>query len=149
QYAEYTPLHGGEHVLDAAKRLQDLGAPVAFELIGDDGPFFERLKEQAVALGLRNVAFHGYVPEAELVRRAHAADVCLGVFGDGAKAQRVVPNKVWQCLAMARPLITAATPSTCRVFEPGRDLLTVPPADGAALADAIEQLRADPELRQR
>lgn len=146
QYAEFTPLHGGEHVLDAARRLQDIGAPIDFELIGDGGPLFEELQRRAEALQLTNVTFRGYMPEKELVARVHAADLCLGVFGDGAKAQRVIPNKVYQCLAAAKPVLTGDTRAMRRVFENDRDLALCPVADGEALAAAIERLRDDPAL---
>ena len=149
QYAEYTPLHGGDTVLDAARLLQERSAAVRFTLVGDGGPFFEALQRRAAELGLRNVAFSGYVPEHALVEQIAAADLCLGIFGDGPKAQRVIPNKVWQCLAMAKPVVTADTPAVRRVFEPGRDLVAVPPGDAGALADAVTALAADPVLRDR
>ena len=38
----------------------------------------------------------------------------LGVFGESAKAARVVPNKVWQAMAVGRPVVTADTPGRPR-----------------------------------
>ena len=149
QYAEYTPLHGGEVVLDAAARLQAAGVAATFELIGDDKPVFESLKGRAAAMGLRNVTFRSFMPETELVKRIVAADVALGVFGDGEKAQRVVPNKVVQCLAVGRCVVTGATDSVRAAMRDGEHAVLVPVADAAALADALAALAADPQRRQR
>ena len=67
----------------------------------------------------------------------------LGVFGRTAKAKRVVPNKVYQGLAMARPVITADSPAVREFFAPGEHLHTVPAGDPEALADAVVELAED------
>lgn len=150
QYAEFTPLHGGEYVLDAAQRLRDTGdaQAVHFEMIGDGGPFDQALRRQAQRRGLAHITFHDYMSEQALIERIASADVCLGIFGDTPKAMRVVPNKVFQCMAMGKVVLTGDTPAVRAVLEHGRHLWLCPPADGAALADAIQTLRDRPALRQ-
>jgi glycosyltransferase involved in cell wall biosynthesis len=74
--------------------------------------------------------------------------VCLGIFGTGDKALRVVPNKVFQGAAAGCAVITSDTAPQRRVLgtvplESGAVL--VPPGDPAALADALLQLAADRE----
>jgi glycosyltransferase involved in cell wall biosynthesis len=69
-------------------------------------------------------------------------DVCLGIFGTTPKAQRVVPNKVFQGAAAGCVIVTSDTP-------PQRDLLGdaalyVPPGDPRALAAALGGLADDP-----
>lgn len=150
QYAEFTPLHGGEHVLDAAERLRDAepGEPeVRFEMIGDGGPFDLALREQAARRGLTHVVFHDYMSERGLVERIAAANVCLGIFGDTPKAMRVVPNKIYQCMAMGKAIVTADTPAIHAALQHGVEGYLCPPADGSALADAIRTLRDRPALR--
>ncbi len=147
QYAEYTPLHGGMHVLEAAAALHARGVAVTFELIGDRGPWFTKMRERAEAMHLPNVTLSGYVPEAVLVDKLLAADLVLGIFGDTPKARRVVPNKVVQGLAMRRCVITAMTEAVRTALVPEYEVATCPAGDSQALADVIESLAADPARR--
>ncbi|MEM1212658.1 MAG: glycosyltransferase [Planctomycetota bacterium] len=147
QYAEYTPLHGGEWVLEAARRLAERGVAVEVEMVGDQGPWTARLKQRTAEMGLTNVRWSGYVPERELVEKIVGADVVLGVFGDTAKARRVVPNKVVQGLAMGRCVLTAATPAVRRELAVGVEVAGCAPGSGIGLADEIERLAGDPALR--
>jgi glycosyltransferase involved in cell wall biosynthesis len=77
------------------------------------------------------------------------ADIVLGIFGVTPKACMVIPNKVYQALAVGRAVITADTAAVRELFTNGEDLLMVPPGDAAALARAIERLGSDPLLRRR
>jgi 2-polyprenyl-3-methyl-5-hydroxy-6-metoxy-1,4-benzoquinol methylase len=71
-----------------------------------------------------------------------AHDVCLGAFGTGPKAQRVVPTKVYQGLAAGCAVVTGDTPA---VGALGAAVLRVPPGDAAALAALLRQLTTDQE----
>ncbi len=74
------------------------------------------------------------------------------VWGSSAaarKAGRVIPNKVWQAMAVGRPIITADTPGAREVLRDGYDALLVPVGDARALAGALARLADDPELRAR
>ena len=54
-------------------------------------------------------------------------DVCLGIFGTGPKALRVVPNKVFQGAAAGCALVTSDTPPQRRLL--GDAAVLVPPGD--------------------
>jgi glycosyltransferase involved in cell wall biosynthesis len=75
--------------------------------------------------------------------------VCLGVFGTSGKAQRVIPNKVFDALATARPALTADTEGVREVLVHGDNAYLCPPGDPGALAEAITALKCDEELRNR
>jgi glycosyltransferase involved in cell wall biosynthesis len=60
-----------------------------------------------------------------------------------------VPNKVYQAMAVGRPIVTADTPGAREVLTHERDALLVPAADPGALAAALRRLAGDPELRGR
>ena len=134
-YLTYIPLHGFETVARAAALLADDDR--VFRLIGD-GQERAAAEELARALALSNLEFAAPVPEEELTAEIGRASMCLGVFGTSDKAARVVPNKVFQCAAAGRAIITAATPAIETAF--GDALVTVPVGDERALADAVRAL---------
>lgn len=72
--------------------------------------------------------------------RAHC---CLGIFSNKEKAQRVIPYKAFQALSSAKPLITARTEATEKLFTDNVDALLVEPEDPRHLAEAIQKLSQD------
>ena len=87
------------------------------------------------------------IPE-KLIGEIDNSDVCLGIFGDTPKTSLVIPNKVYEALAMARPVITADTPAIRELFDEN-DMLLVKPADPESLAEGILRLKRDPLLRKK
>jgi glycosyltransferase involved in cell wall biosynthesis len=143
-YGSYLPLHGVETIIAAARLLRD--ANVRFLMAGGGQTF--AIASAARAEGLP-VDLVPALPPLELVERLRHAHVLLGIFGRTAKAARVVPNKVYQGLALGRALVTADSPAIREFFVPGEHLWTVPAGDAPALAEAIRRLRDDVALRQR
>jgi len=137
-YLTFIPLHGMETVLRAARLLADDNR--VFRLIGD-GQARQAAEDLARELDLRNVEFAAAVKEIELPAEIARASVCLGVFGESSKAQRVIPNKVFQCAAAGRCVATADTPAVRNGF--GTALVLVPAGDPEALARALRSLHGD------
>ncbi len=144
-YGTFIPLHGIDTILRAAHRLADR-PDIRFEITGR-GQTFTAMRALAGDLALENVSFLDPVPPGDLPARAGRGDLALGIFGTTAKAARVVPNKVYQMLALGRPVITADSPALREMFAPGEDLAVVPPGDPRALAEQIAALAGDPARR--
>ena len=77
------------------------------------------------------------------------ADICLGIFGDTHKAQRGIPIKVYEALAMKKPVITGDSPAAREVFQPKVNAVLCPMANPEALAESILLLKKDKKLRQK
>lgn len=146
-YGSYLPLHGVPVVVDAATRLRDDGR-VRFELIGD-GQTRAEVERVVRERRLANVTMTPRIPQSELPRCIEAATICLGIFGTTPKATRVVPNKVYQCMAMERTVITMDSRAIRETFRAGEEVVTTPAGDGKALGDAIRALVDDAGYRAR
>ena len=146
-WGKFIPLQGVDTILRAAKLLEG-EAGLTVTLIGG-GQTLSMAKDLARRLELANVQFPGFVPLTELPRRIASADLCLGIFGKTEKALRVVPNKVYEGLAMRKPVITGASPAMEEELEPGVHVLTVPMGDAERTAEAVVRLRRDRVFAQR
>jgi hypothetical protein len=142
-YGKLSPLHGLDTVLGAAGRP---GVP-PIRIIGD-GQLRPWLEERLPHAG-GDVSWERWVPYESLGARVRGAGICLGIFGRSDKAARVVPNKVWQAMAVGRPVVTADTPGVREVIRHEQNGLLVPAGDADALAAALRRLAADPGLRAR
>lgn len=132
------PLHGLDMILEAARRLPD----VAFRIVGTG---------QATHLLDTRPPNVEHVPwvEYERVAGEYARAGCsLGVFGTSGKAERVIPHKTFQALAVGTPLITADTIAARELLVDGRDSLLVDRTPDS-LAEAIVALRDDSTLAER
>ncbi|MEW5766484.1 MAG: glycosyltransferase family 4 protein [bacterium] len=146
-YGKYIPLHGLPYVVKAAKELESDPA-IRFRFIGA-GDEYERVFSLAKELKVTNIDFIRFLPPEELVDHIAEADVCLGIFGDTDKAARVIPNKVYECMAMAKPVITADSPASREFLTDGENCLFCRLADSSSIAEAILRLKKDPSLRRR
>jgi glycosyltransferase involved in cell wall biosynthesis len=141
-YGSFIALHGIETIVRAAGLLE--GSGITVRIIGN-GQEREAVEEIVRREQIGNVELVGTVPLEDLPDEIRAAGICLGIFGTSAKADRVVPFKVFEYLAMGRPVVTGDT-SAVRAALDGV-VATVPPGDPEALAAAIRALRDDPEAR--
>jgi glycosyltransferase involved in cell wall biosynthesis len=135
-YGLYTPLQGTPTIGAALGKLADANVEVTMIGRGQDEA---EAKSAAAANGA--VRWQGWVPAAELPALVAGHDVCLGIFGTGEKARRVVPNKVFQGAAAGCAIVTSDTAPQRRVL--GEAAILVPPGDADALAAALRELAAD------
>jgi len=149
-FGSYIPLHGVDVILKAAKILQDKDkGTVVFTFVGT-GQLLPEMKELASRLGLKNVCFvERFVKEDELAGFISNADICLGIFGKSDKALRVIPCKVYNCLAIGKPLITSRTLATDGVLTHNENVYFCNPGDPESLAEAVLTLRNSQSLRNK
>jgi glycosyltransferase involved in cell wall biosynthesis len=135
-YGLYTPLQGTPVIGAALAKIA--GAPVQVTMIGTGQDLAET---RSAAAANHAVAWTDWVPAAELPAIVAAHHVCLGIFGTGEKALRVVPNKVFQGAAAGCAIVTSDTAPQRRALGDAATL--VPPGDPAALAAALLRLAGD------
>lgn len=105
-YGSFLALQGPEVIVEAARLLRHL--PIRFTLLGD-GDLKPAIVRQAE--GIDSISFEGWIPFDKLPARLCQADILLGIFGSTPKAALVIPNKMFQSMAVGRPVITMASPA--------------------------------------
>jgi glycosyltransferase involved in cell wall biosynthesis len=144
-FGTFLPLHGVEVIVRAAAILKEM-KHIHFTIIGN-GPEWERCELLGHELGAR-VRWHpAWMDYHELSSHIARSEICLGIFSDSGKASRVIPCKVFNILAMGKPLITANTPAAQEIFSHLGNAYLVPPGNAQALADAIITVHNDRNLR--
>ncbi|HEC26261.1 MAG TPA: glycosyltransferase [Gammaproteobacteria bacterium] len=145
----FVPLHGVSAILAAANRLSDC-RNILFRIVGTGQTATEI--EGVVNKGAANLEWiYTWQTSAALADMIREADICLGIFGSGGKAQRVCPFKLYTYAACGKAIITGDT-DWVRHIE--KDLSykpfeTVPVNDGAALADRIRKLADSSDYRRQ
>lgn len=141
-YGSMIPLHGIETIIKAVAEFR-MDRSIRFTLVGT-GQEYRKARDLSSQLGTDNVIeWIDSVPYAELSELIAGATICLGIFGTSDKASAVVPNKVFQCLSVGRPVISGDTRAMREWFTHGKNCLLVPPGDSAALVAAIRRLQGN------
>jgi glycosyltransferase involved in cell wall biosynthesis len=147
-HGHIVPFHGLETIIKAAQQLTQY-PDIKFQIITRSTKKYQQIKNLTERLGLNNVKFYPETSYQSLARLMNQADVCLGVFGANLKAQVVIPNKIYEALACAKPVITSSQPAMRELFTNGFNIYTVPAVNPQALARAVLKLKGNPGLRQQ
>ena len=100
-YGSFLELHGIEIIVEAARLCQDTN--IRWTLLGD-GSLRKKIERQ---IGfLKNISIEPWIPYEYLPDRLAKADILLGIFGNTTLTTLVIPNKVFQSMALAKPIIT-------------------------------------------
>ena len=143
-HGTYIPIQGVKYIIEAAGILRDEN--IKFNIIGRLGDY-QPMIEKSSELGLKNINFLDFMPYTDLVRQLAEADVCLGMFGETAKAFRCGAFKITEAIAMAKPLITGNTPAMREFLTDRESCLFCKMANSEDLAVKILELKNDNQLR--
>jgi glycosyltransferase involved in cell wall biosynthesis len=142
----FIPNHGVRYMVDAAQLLKDERG-IEFELIGE-GPDLEFAQQLVAENHLENVTFIHWLDKGSLVEHISRADVCLGTFGTTPQSLITVQNKIYETLAMRKPLINGDSPAIRQAFTHGEHIYLCERASGESIKNAILTLWKEPTLRE-
>lgn len=145
-HGKFIPLQGAEHIIKAADILRN--EKIIFRIIGK-GQEYNKIKNLAEELRLTNVAWINSVDYDELAEYIKNADICLGIFGNTPKAQRVIPNKVYEAIAMKKAVISSDTPAIRELFTDRENILLCRVADADDLASKILELKSGQNIKDK
>ena len=135
----YIGAHGISHalgsILESAGRLKK-HSHVRFVFVGE-GAEKDKLVKQSRQGGLNNVQFLEPV-DKQSVREFYAlADVCLVPLRDIPLFSTFIPSKMFEMLAMGRPIIGSVRGESADILRQSGGALVVEPEDSEAIAQAI------------
>ena len=136
--------HALEVMLDAAERTRG-DAGVAYLIVGA-GARYEELKAEAARRGLASVVFAGPQPRERMPEFLAASDAVLVHLRKTELFEHVIPSKIFETMAMARPIIMGVRGEAGALVEAAGGGLAMEPENGEDLARAIARLRSEPAL---
>jgi glycosyltransferase involved in cell wall biosynthesis len=142
------PWKGSDAVLRALARV-----PGARGLVIGGHPReadWARVHDLARELGVADrVTFTGFVASTDVPARLAEASIFVVPTVATPSARYTSPLKLFEYMAMGRPIVVTDLPSVREIIADGVNGLIVPPDDPEAMAAALARLAADPPLAGR
>ena len=138
--------HGLDTVLKAAELLRDL-PNVLFLLVGD-GAEREHLLKQRDIMRLDNVVFLEQQPKTRMPAIWAVTDVSLVMLKDQPLFRTVIPSKIFESMAMMKPVILGVQGESEALLEASGAGLCVQPESAVQLARAVRRLYDNPDERR-
>jgi len=136
---------GYDFLLRAIPELSRRGIDVECELVGD-GDEAAALRRLADELGIRDrVIFRGWVVFHEVRSAMLQAAVLVHPSSDVGDAK---PNVIQEAIALGTPVVASDVAGIPELLDGGRCGILVPPRDVRRLADAIQTLLQNADLRR-
>lgn len=133
-------------VLDAADELRS--EDVRFVLVGA-GPLTDEIRQRRDERGLDAVELRPGIPVADVGSFLQSCDAVLVPLRDHPIFEDFIPSKLYDAMAVGRPVLVAARGEAAAIVETTACGLQVAPEDGPQLAAAIRRLIADRALCER
>jgi len=145
-YGTFIPNHGIPYIVKAAELLS-VKNDILFILIGD-GPDREEAYTYAQENDLRNIDFIGWLDKDALIEYMVESSICLGAFGTTPQSLMTVQNKIYEAMALGRPVVSGDSPAVRQVFKHGESIYLCDRSNPESLASAIIQLYSNQTLRE-
>jgi glycosyltransferase involved in cell wall biosynthesis len=146
---------GGEVLMQALRWLLDRRLPVRLILVGSqtgasdptNAAYAAQVEALIEVLDLKeHVSATGYLDASDVSRALLACDVLALPYVDGASVRR---GSLMAAIAHGRAIVTTEPRYPIEGLAHDRSVVYVPPNDPPALAQAIQRVLLDPELRAR
>jgi glycosyltransferase involved in cell wall biosynthesis len=137
--------HGLETVIAAAERLQRMAPNVLFMLVGD-GAERERILALAKSKTVSNIRFVPQQPREKIPAYIAASDACLVLLKNSSVFETVIPTKMLEFMACARPVILGVRGQARQILDAARGGVCIEPEDADDLCDAILHLQRQPSI---
>lgn len=141
----FVPWHRLDGLVEQFARVAAREPRLRLLLVGD-GPLRDALAGQAIDLGIGElVIFTGSVPHAEIPAYLAALDIAVVPYSNEYRS----PIKLFECMALARPVVAPRTEPIAEVIQHGENGFLFHPENPDELGDQLATLSSDPALRAR
>lgn len=143
-------IKGHRYLIQACEQLRARGIDFTCHLVGD-GPLRNEVARQIARSGLQEyVILHGPRTRQQVAAMVARCDVAVLASAPTPRGKREgIPVALMEAMSAGLPVVATRTGGIPELVDDGRNGFLVPPADAAALTDALQRLASDPELRER
>lgn len=146
----YVGAHGVANSLmqmvGAARILKEEGDDQVQIMLVGDGMEKPMLIKEAAEHNLDNITFVDSVSKSQIGDYINASDVCAATLKRIEQYKTVYPNKIFDYMAAAKPIILGIDGIARELIEDAQTGIFVEPQNPRAFADAVMQLKNNPQL---
>ena len=148
--ASFEEVKGHTYLIEACRILRDQEVDFRCHLVGE-GPLRRDVEAQIARAKLEEyVLVHGGQPRPEVASLLAEADAAvLASYPTKQGKREGIPVALMEAMACGLPVVSSAISGIPELVEDGRTGVLVPPQDSVALADALQRLARDSDLRSR
>lgn len=141
---------GFEYLIEACEQLRQRSVNFCCEIIGD-GPLRESLQRRIDELPLGSlVSLPGALPQDRVFEKLQHCDVfALASTIDDKGASDIFPTVILEAMASARPVVSTALAGIPEAVVNEETGLLIPAGESGLLADALETVCRNSDLRRR
>lgn len=142
--------HGLSIVVRAAKRLMEAGRQdIVFCLVGD-GASRATIEKEIEAEGVGSlVRLAGRLPKSDMPTVLASSDCLLVHLKKTDLFQTVIPSKIFETMAMKRPLIMGVRGESAEIVEASGSGIQIEPENDQELVAAVAKLQGSPDFYEQ
>jgi colanic acid/amylovoran biosynthesis glycosyltransferase len=146
----FEEVKGHTYLIEACRILRDRGIECRCHFIGE-GPLFSNVREQIDRAKLGDhILISSFCTHDEVIDRMRNSDLVVLATAPTAGGEcEGIPNVLKEAMACGLPVVASDAGGIPELVENRVSGILVPPRDPIALADAIQELAADPSMRGR
>lgn len=140
------PMQGVDILIEAMTYLPD----AVLSIIGGSENDLNRLKKIAADKNLdKRITFHGFVHPDKVRETAKEMDVMVICALDRGKRRYAAHTKLYEYMAMGKPIVAFDLPSIREEVTDGKDILLAKPEDPKSLAEKIGYVLHNPDVARQ
>jgi glycosyltransferase involved in cell wall biosynthesis len=138
--------HHLQTILEAAEITRE-DSSIVYLLVGG-GSDLANLEHHRRRLALENVVILGQQPRETMPLVWSATDIALVLLRRSPLFLSVIPSKMFEAMAMSRPIILGVDGQARRILDAGGCGVAIEPENAVALAAAVRELASDARSRE-